>query len=114
MLSRVLSCPGRCRFLSLTIVSRSGGKIPVPFNDGDRLFDAIDPTPAKELQGPCGGNCACGGCHCILDAKNYKKPEEAEVETLENSQGKTATSRLACQLILTPDFDGAVIKMGPL
>jgi ferredoxin len=99
--------------LSLTIIGRSSEKIPVPFNDGDRLFDAIDPTPAKELQGPCGGNCACGGCHCILDAKLYKPPEEGETETLENSRGKTSTSRLACQLILTPDFDGATIKMGP-
>jgi 2Fe-2S ferredoxin len=100
--------------LSLTVINRSGQKITVPYDDGQRLFDAIDPTPAKELQGPCGGNMVCGGCHSILDAKIFKKPDEDEAATLENSKGTTPTSRLACNLTLTPAFDGAVIKMGPL
>ena len=101
------------RWLQLTVINRSGEEIPVTFNEGDRLFDAIEETKAKELQGPCGGNTACGGCHCIVEQKVYKKPGEEEAEVLENANGKTATSRLACALTLTPDFEGTVIKMGP-
>ena len=102
------------RFLKLTVIGRNGESIPVEFNDGDRLFDAIEPTPAKELQGQCGGNMACGGCHCILEQKVYEKPEDDEREVLDLANGVTPTSRLACNLKLTADFDGTTIKMGPI
>lgn len=101
-------------FPKLTIINRSGEKIPINFKDGDRLFDVIEDTPAQELQGGCGGNLACGGCHCILDASVYTKPEDDETDTLGNSNGVTSTSRLACNLTLTDKFDGTTIKMGPL
>ena len=101
-------------FPKLTIINRNGEKIPITFKEGDRLFDAIEDTPAAELQGQCGGNMACGGCHCILESSVYTKPEEDEAATLENSQGVTSTSRLACNLILTSKFDGTTIKMGPV
>ena len=106
-------CQFAKRFLQLTVVTRGGQKVAIPFNDGDRLFDAVDGTDAKELQGACGGNMACGGCHCILEAKHYQKPEEDEADVLENANGKTDTSRLACNLKLSADFDGAVITIGP-
>ncbi|OHT07418.1 2Fe-2S ferredoxin [Tritrichomonas foetus] len=98
----------------MTIIGRGGEKIPVTFNEGDRLYDAIEDTPAKELQGNCGGNQICGGCHCILDAKVYTKPSEDEEDGLGSSVGVTSTSRLACNLTLTSDFDGTTITMGPL
>lgn len=101
-------------FPKLTIINRNGEKIPITFNEGDRLFDAIENTPAAELQGACGGNMACGGCHCILDSSVYTKPDDDEAATLENSQGVTSTSRLACNLTLTSKFDGTTIKMGPI
>lgn len=101
-------------FPKLTIINRNGEKIPITFNEGDRLFDAIDGTPAAELQGKCGGNMMCGGCHCILESSVYEKPDEDEAATLENSKGVTSTSRLACNLTLTSKFDGTTIKMGPV
>ena len=114
MLTSVQRSFGARNFPTLTIINRNGEKIPIKFNEGDRLFDAIDGTPAQELQGQCGGNMACGGCHCILESSVYEKPEEDEATTLENSQGVTSTSRLACNLTLTSKFDGATIKMGPV
>ena len=101
-------------FPQLTIINREGEKITVPFKEGDRLFDAIENTKAQDLQGACGGNMACGGCHCILEQSVYTKPEEDEEATLQNSNGVTSTSRLACNLTLTSKFDGTTIKMGPL
>lgn len=103
------------RNFQLTIINRAGESIPITFNDGDRLFDAISGTKAEELQGACGGNMACGGCHCILDPSVYTKPDEDENDTLQgNSQGVTSTSRLACNLTLSSKFDGTTIKMGPV
>lgn len=101
------------RFFKLTIVNRAGAQIPISFNEGDRLFDVIENTPAQELQGGCGGNMACGGCHCIVEKKVYVKPEDDETDIIDNVSGKTDTSRLACNLNLTANYDGTVIKMGP-
>lgn len=114
MLSTYHRSIGSRFFPKLTIVNREGKKISVPFKDGDRLFDAIENTEAQELQGACGGNMACGGCHCILEQSVYEKPDEDEAATLGNSQGVTSTSRLACNLTLTSKFDGTTIKMGPI
>ena len=100
-------------FLQLTIVNRQGEKIPVPFQEGQRLFQAVVPTPAKELQGNCEGNMTCGKCHCILDEDTYEEnqPEDIELDVLERQPNCTPTSRLACNLKLTKGFDGKVIQM---
>ena len=102
------------RFLpQLTIINREGKKIPINYTNGQTLFKAIDGTPAQELQGVCGGNMACGGCHVILPEKIFEKPEEDEEDTLQNSKGLTKTSRLSCNLNLDEKFEGAVLTMGP-
>ncbi|MEL7533261.1 MAG: 2Fe-2S iron-sulfur cluster-binding protein [Bacteroidota bacterium] len=62
----------------------------------------------------CGGMISCGTCHVhILSGyDNLEPPEEDEaflVESLDNFQeGK---SRLSCQVFLTDELDGAVIKV---
>ena len=95
-------------FPKLTMV-KGGVKIPVEFNAGDRLFDAVENTPAADLRGPCGGNMACGACHCVVPKELYTEPSEDEKEVLENVDGLTKTSRLGCQLVLTEKFDGCEI-----
>jgi len=100
-------------FPTITVINRDGKKIPVEFKNGQTLYKAVAGTPAQELQGVCGGNMACGQCHCILPEKLFVKPEDDEAETLENSKGLTKTSRLSCNLTLDDKFNGAEIKMGP-
>ena len=101
------------RFTSVTLVNLAGVKIPVNFKSGDRLFDAIEGTDAADLQGPCGGNCACGQCHVIFPAEHYIQPGDDEKEVLEGLAHFTKTSRLACQVTLTDDLDGIEIKYAP-
>ena len=100
------------RFATVTIVNLAGVKIPVNFKAGDRLFDAIEGTDAADLQGPCGGNCVCGQCHVVLPQGHYVAPGDDEKEVLEGLAHITPTSRLACQVTLTDDFDGVEIKYG--
>lgn len=97
----------------LNVVLRSGKVCPVNFEDKQTLFEAVGETSAKELRGQCQGNMACGGCHVILPKEVYTAPIEEEAETLENVNGKTPTSRLACALELNSKFDGCTIKIAP-
>ncbi|WP_020399108.1 ferredoxin family 2Fe-2S iron-sulfur cluster binding protein [Kordiimonas gwangyangensis] len=62
-----------------------------------------------EMEGACEGNMACSTCHVIVDDADFDKLPEAseeEEEMLDLALGLTATSRLGCQVVLTPELDG--------
>ena len=64
----------------------------------------------------CGGNCACSTCHVIVESGFDSLPEmsEDEEDMLDEAEGLTKTSRLACQIkavsnmvIRIPDSDSS-------
>ncbi|CAM9400579.1 unnamed protein product [Discosporangium mesarthrocarpum] len=67
-----------------------------------------------ELEGACEGVCACSTCHIILEGEVYdglEEPSEDEEDMLDQAFGLTETSRLGCQVIVTPDMDGIMIRL---
>ena len=65
------------------------------------------------IDADCGGSCACGTCHVIVDDVWYdkiKKPKESspELDLLDYDFNSTDKSRLACQIELTEELDGLV------
>lgn len=67
-----------------------------------------------DIEGACEGNMACSTCHMILSPKDYAalgEPIEEEEEMLDLAFGLTATSRLGCQINLTPEMEGMVIRL---
>lgn len=65
------------------------------------------------IKSNCEGNCACGKCHVSFDEEHYDKMEisDREQDVLDGSINLTATSRLACQVKLTGDLNGAVVEV---
>lgn len=67
-----------------------------------------------DLEGACEGSLACATCHVILEEKIYNsldEPEEAEEDMLDLAFGLTHTSRLGCQIILSPELDGMRVRL---
>jgi len=67
-----------------------------------------------DIEGACEGNMACSTCHMILSPSDYaalSEPSEEEDEMLDLAFGLTATSRLGCQINLTPAMNGMVIRL---
>ncbi len=67
-----------------------------------------------EIEGACDGSLACSTCHVILDAQTYSAldpPSEDEEDMLDLALGLTSTSRLGCQIIMTEELDGLVVKL---
>ena len=61
------------------------------------------------LEGTCGGQMACATCHVVIAADWYgrlAKPSAEEREMLQLAARPRRTSRLGCQVRLTPDLDG--------
>ena len=66
------------------------------------------------LEGACEGSLACATCHVIIQSEWFDKLEPAsedEEDMLDMAFGLTATSRLGCQVIVTPELDGLVVTI---
>lgn len=80
--------------------------------EGDTLLSVLIDNNIK-IRANCEGNGACGTCQVVLDKEHYDKLEisDEELDILEKQTNLTPTSRLACQLIITKDFDGSKVTI---
>jgi len=66
------------------------------------------------IDADCGGACACATCHVYVDeAWLPKLAAKADMEEtmLDFAQDLEPNSRLSCQIKVTPELDGLVVKM---
>ena len=66
------------------------------------------------IDADCGGACACATCHVYVDAAFESKiqPKEDMEETmLDFAQDLEPNSRLSCQIKVTEELDGLVVRM---
>lgn len=66
------------------------------------------------LEGDCGGACACATCHVYVDAQWVEKTgprDELEADMLDFAFDVTDQSRLGCQIKMTDNLDGLIIRM---
>ena len=66
------------------------------------------------IDADCGGSMACATCHVYVDEKWFNKLEkkdEGEEDMLDMAYQPNKFSRLSCQLVVTDEFDGLVVRM---
>ena len=66
------------------------------------------------IDADCGGSCACATCHVYVDEKWFNKlskKESPEADMLDKAYEPNKFSRLTCQLTVTDELDGLVVKM---
>ncbi|EGP85037.1 uncharacterized protein MYCGRDRAFT_74842 [Zymoseptoria tritici IPO323] len=104
--------PGEER--KVTFIDKDGQESTFEVADGDNLLD-IAQANDLEMEGACGGSCACSTCHVIVkDEDIYDKMEEPsddENDMLDLAFGLTETSRLGCQVVMSKEIDGLVVKL---
>ena len=67
-----------------------------------------------DIEGACEGAMACSTCHLIVSEDWFEKlpdASEEEEDMLDLAHGLTRTSRLGCQIRVTEDLDGIVIRV---
>lgn len=100
--------------LHVTFIDKDGEKYTFEVAKGDNLLDIAQANDI-EMEGACGGSCACSTCHVIVESEEmYDKIPEAsddENDMLDLAFGLTETSRLGCQVHMTPELDGLVVKL---
>ena len=67
-----------------------------------------------DIEGACEGALACATCHVYVDAAWYGKlgpVSDAETDMLDFADGLTATSRLSCQITMTEELNGLIVRI---
>jgi ferredoxin, 2Fe-2S len=67
-----------------------------------------------DIEGACEGSLACSTCHVIVDPDWYevlKEASEDEEDMLDLAFGLTATSRLGCQIVMSEELDGLIVRL---
>ncbi|MFD1788842.1 2Fe-2S iron-sulfur cluster-binding protein [Sphingomonas floccifaciens] len=80
---------------------------------GDTLL-RVAQAAGQPLEGTCEGQMACSTCHVIVAPEDFDRlppASEEEEDMLDLAAGATRTSRLACQIDLTPDIDGITVRL---
>ncbi|KAL2863501.1 ferredoxin family 2Fe-2S iron-sulfur cluster binding protein [Aspergillus lucknowensis] len=100
--------------LNVSFIDKDGEKYDFQVSEGDNLLD-IAQANDLEMEGACGGSCACSTCHVIVEDPDMfdkmEEPSDDENDMLDLAFGLTETSRLGCQVVMNKDLDGLVVRL---
>ena len=99
--------------LKITFILKDSSQKTYEVCEGETVLD-IAQGHNLDMEGACGGSCACSPCHVIVDPDYYDalpEPEDDENDMLDLAYGLTETSRLGCQIKMTKDIDGIRVAL---
>ena len=95
-------------------IEHSGKEHEVEVPAGWSVMEGAVKNLIPGIDADCGGACACATCHVFVDqawlAKLPKK-EDMEETMLDFAPDMATNSRLSCQIKVTPELDGLVVRM---
>lgn len=100
----------------VTYVEADGAEHAVDVAVGDNVMRGAVNNGVEGIVGECGGGLACATCHCYVDeawAGQVGTPtSDDERDMLESAAADVRpTSRLSCQIEITPELDGLVVRL---
>ncbi len=99
--------------MKVEFVTSGGERVSAYAEPGDNLL-RVAQAAGLPLEGTCEGQMACSTCHVIVAEDWFDRLEEAseeEEDMLDLAAGVARTSRLSCQIDLTPELDGLEIRI---
>jgi len=100
--------------VKITFVQPDGSSVEVDAKVGGTVMEAAVSNMVKGIDADCGGACACATCHVYISDEWKDKLQAAEVmesDMLEYAYEPDESSRLSCQLRITPEMEGLVIRV---
>jgi 2Fe-2S ferredoxin len=99
----------------ITYISADGAEHVVTVESGTSAMEAATRNNVPGIDGDCGGLAACGTCHVYVDrawlGRTGTAREGVEKDMLEVTDGAADNSRLACQIAVTDELDGLVLRL---
>jgi len=98
----------------ITYVTADGAQHEVDAQTGSTVMETAIKNMVPGIEAECGGACACATCHVYVDetwAPKTGQPEPMEEDMLDFAYDVGPTSRLSCQIKVTDDLDGLVVRV---
>jgi len=98
----------------ITYIEHNGKTHVVEVLNGLSVVEGAVQNNIPGIDADCGGSCACATCHVYVDKKWFSKlpnKESAEEDMLDMAFEPNKFSRLGCQITISNDLDGMVVKM---
>lgn len=98
----------------VTYIESSGKAHTIAVKEGWSLMEGAVKHLVPGIDADCGGACACATCQVYVDpAWEAKLPPKSEMEEtmLDFAPDRRANSRLSCQLRMTAELDGIVVRL---
>jgi 2Fe-2S ferredoxin len=97
----------------ITYIDHSGKERSVEVPSGWSVMEGAIKNRVPGIDADCGGACACATCHVYVDpAWLPKLPPRHDMEQsmLDFAEDVRANSRLSCQIKVTQELDGLVVR----
>lgn len=99
----------------IIFVSADGSlRTEVEADNGSSVMEAAIRNGIPGIDAECGGACACATCHVYVDeewAGIVGGPDAMEEDMLDFAYEVQPTSRLSCQIRVSDELDGLVVKI---
>ena len=95
-------------------IEHNGKEHQIEVANGLSVMEGAVQNNIPGIDADCGGSCACATCHVYVDEKWFiklPKKDSAEEDMLDMAYEPKKFSRLSCQLTVTNELDGLVVKM---
>ncbi len=105
--------PGEPR---VVLIQADGRVDAVGIEEGMTLMEAAVRHNVPGIIAECGGTAACGTCHVVVEGSwrdRLADPGFDETDLLEFLENSQDGSRLGCQIPMTDDLDGIVVRVPP-
>ena len=97
----------------VTYIDSSGIVRAIEAISGMSVMEAAKQNSIPEIDADCGGVCACATCHVYVEQawlNRFSPMSKIENNLLSLLQERQPNSRLSCQLKLTEEHDGLMIR----
>src|SRR6185503_8087847 len=98
----------------ITFIQPDGTAQTVDGEPGLTVMEAAKMNLIEGIEAECGGACACATCHVFVDDAWKAKTgatRPMEEDMLDFAYGVRPTSRLSCQIRITPELDGLIVRI---
>jgi len=98
----------------ITYIEFNGNRHDVDVQPGCSVMQGAVANSVQGIIADCGGACSCATCHVYVDpgwVSRVGEKNATEAALLDEVCELQANSRLSCQIKVTPDMDGLVVRL---